>query len=72
MMAHPMHLHGMWMMLDNDQGSFDPIKHVVSGHRIDGVRKPVKRRIRVNGLSIVICLWRIAVCSGKLLSMISR
>ena len=30
MMAHPMHLHGMWMMLDNDQGSFDPIKHVVS------------------------------------------
>jgi len=30
MMAHPMHLHGMWMMLDNGQGSFDPIKHVVS------------------------------------------
>jgi CopA family copper-resistance protein len=30
MMAHPMHLHGMWMMLDNGQGAFDPIKHVVS------------------------------------------
>ncbi|MEK9669753.1 MAG: copper resistance system multicopper oxidase [Gammaproteobacteria bacterium] len=30
MMAHPMHLHGMWMLLDNGQGAFDPIKHVLS------------------------------------------
>jgi L-ascorbate oxidase len=30
MMIHPMHLHGMWMILDNGQGAFDPIKHVVS------------------------------------------
>ena len=30
MMTHPMHLHGMWSILDNDQGKWDPIKHVVS------------------------------------------
>ena len=30
MMTHPMHLHGMWSILDNGQGKFDPIKHVVS------------------------------------------
>lgn len=30
MMAHPMHLHGMWSILDTGQGAWDPIKHVVS------------------------------------------
>ncbi|WP_421880428.1 copper resistance system multicopper oxidase [Pacificispira sp.] len=30
MMTHPMHLHGMWSILDNGQGKWDPIKHVVS------------------------------------------
>lgn len=30
MMIHPMHLHGMWSILDNGQGEWDPIKHVVS------------------------------------------
>ena len=30
MMTHPMHLHGMWSILDNDTGRWDPIKHVVS------------------------------------------
>ncbi|NMM43911.1 copper resistance system multicopper oxidase [Rhodospirillaceae bacterium KN72] len=30
MMAHPMHLHGMWSILDNGNGKFDPVKHVIS------------------------------------------
>jgi len=30
MMTHPMHLHGMWSILDNDKGKWDPIKHVVA------------------------------------------
>ncbi|MEQ8318809.1 MAG: copper resistance system multicopper oxidase [Rhodospirillales bacterium] len=30
MMTHPMHLHGMWSILDNGKGKWDPIKHVVS------------------------------------------
>lgn len=30
MMAHPMHLHGMWLMLDTGAGKWNPIKHVVS------------------------------------------
>ncbi len=30
MMTHPMHLHGMWSILDNGQGKYDPVKHVVS------------------------------------------
>ena len=30
MMTHPMHLHGMWSILDNGNGQWDPIKHVVS------------------------------------------
>lgn len=30
MMSHPMHLHGMWSILDNDKGKWDPIKHVVN------------------------------------------
>jgi len=29
MMAHPMHLHGMWMLLDNGNGSHNPAKHVI-------------------------------------------
>ncbi len=30
MMSHPMHLHGMWSILDNGSGQWNPIKHVVS------------------------------------------
>lgn len=30
MMTHPMHLHGMWSIVDNGSGKFNPIKHVVS------------------------------------------
>ncbi|WP_420418158.1 copper resistance system multicopper oxidase [Pacificispira sp.] len=30
MMTHPMHLHGMWSILDNGSGKFDPVKHVIS------------------------------------------
>ncbi len=30
MMTHPMHLHGMWSIIDNEAGERDPIKHVVS------------------------------------------
>jgi L-ascorbate oxidase len=30
MMAHPMHLHGMWSIIDTGKGKWDPIKHVIS------------------------------------------
>jgi L-ascorbate oxidase len=30
MMTHPMHLHGMWSILDTGNGKWNPIKHVVS------------------------------------------
>jgi len=30
MMTHPMHLHGMWSILDNGNGQWNPIKHVIS------------------------------------------
>lgn len=30
MMTHPMHLHGMWSILDNGNEAWDPVKHVVS------------------------------------------
>lgn len=30
MMNHPMHLHGLWMRLDNGRGSRRPLKHVVN------------------------------------------
>lgn len=30
MMTHPMHLHGMWSIIDNGTGAKDPVKHVVS------------------------------------------
>lgn len=30
MMAHPMHLHGMWMVPDLGNGAFNPRKHVVN------------------------------------------
>ncbi|KIC20051.1 copper oxidase [Leisingera sp. ANG-Vp] len=30
MMAHPMHLHGMWSILDTGKGRRDPIKHTIS------------------------------------------
>jgi L-ascorbate oxidase len=30
MMTHPMHLHGMWTLLDNGSKKWNPIKHVVS------------------------------------------
>jgi L-ascorbate oxidase len=30
MMSHPMHLHGMWSILDNGSGAQNPAKHVIS------------------------------------------
>jgi L-ascorbate oxidase len=30
MMTHPMHLHGMWSILDNGSGRFNPVKHTVN------------------------------------------
>lgn len=30
MMSHPMHLHGMWSIIDVGKGKWDPIKHVVN------------------------------------------
>jgi CopA family copper-resistance protein len=30
MMSHPMHLHGMWSILDTGAGKWNPVKHVVS------------------------------------------
>lgn len=30
MMTHPMHLHGMWTIIDNGTGERDPIKHTVN------------------------------------------
>jgi L-ascorbate oxidase len=30
MMTHPMHVHGLWMLLDNGSGDFMPAKHVVA------------------------------------------
>ena len=30
MMTHPMHLHGMWSILDNGSGKWNPVKHTVS------------------------------------------
>ena len=30
MMIHPMHLHGMWSILDTGNGQWDPVKHVIS------------------------------------------
>jgi L-ascorbate oxidase len=30
MMSHPMHLHGMWSIIDTGNGARDPVKHVVS------------------------------------------
>jgi FtsP/CotA-like multicopper oxidase with cupredoxin domain len=36
MMEHPMHLHGMWMYLENGQGEYLPRKHTI-------VVKPAER-----------------------------
>src|SRR3546814_20965120 len=30
MMTHPMHLNGIWTILDNGNGKWNPVKHVVS------------------------------------------
>lgn len=30
MMSHPMHLHGMWTIIDNGSGKWNPAKHVAS------------------------------------------
>ena len=30
MMEHPLHLHGMWMHLDNGNGAYNPLKHTVN------------------------------------------
>ena len=30
MMTHPVHLHGMWLILDNGNGRWNPAKHMIS------------------------------------------
>lgn len=30
MMSHPMHLHGMWTILDNGSGKWNPVKHTIN------------------------------------------
>lgn len=30
MMVHPMHLHGMWSILDTGKGQWDPVKHTIN------------------------------------------
>ena len=30
MMSHPMHLHGMWSILDTGNGKWDPVKHTIN------------------------------------------
>lgn len=30
MMSHPMHLHGMWSILDTGKGKWDPVKHTIN------------------------------------------
>ncbi|MEX0827680.1 MAG: multicopper oxidase domain-containing protein, partial [Haliea sp.] len=30
MMTHPMHLHGMWQILDNGSGKYNPAKHTIN------------------------------------------
>ena len=30
MMVHPMHLHGMWSILENNNGAWNPAKHIIS------------------------------------------
>jgi L-ascorbate oxidase len=30
MMSHPMHLHGMWSILDTGAGKWNPLKHTIS------------------------------------------
>ncbi|AUG51338.1 copper resistance system multicopper oxidase [Thalassospira marina] len=30
MMAHPMHLHGLWSILDNGNGKWNPVKHTIN------------------------------------------
>ncbi len=30
MMSHPMHLHGMWSILDTGQGKWNPVKHTIN------------------------------------------
>ncbi|BDW89358.1 copper resistance system multicopper oxidase [Thalassospira tepidiphila] len=30
MMTHPMHLHGLWSILDTGQGKWNPVKHTIS------------------------------------------
>ena len=43
MMDHPMHLHGMWMVLDNGAGSHRPYKHTINvkaGERLSFIVTP--------------------------------
>ena len=43
MMDHPMHLHGMWMVLDNGAGSHMPYKHTINvkaGERLSFIVTP--------------------------------
>ena len=46
MMDHPMHLHGMWMVLDNGAGAHMPYKHTINvkaGERLSFIVTPDER-----------------------------
>ena len=46
MMDHPMHLHGMWMVLDNGAGTHLPSKHTINvkaGERLSFIVTPDER-----------------------------
>ena len=43
MMDHPMHIHGMWMVLDNGAGALLPNKHTINvqaGERLSFILTP--------------------------------
>jgi len=46
MMDHPMHLHGMWMVLENGAGAYMPYKHTIlvkAGERLSFIVTPDER-----------------------------
>jgi L-ascorbate oxidase len=53
MMTHPMHLHGMWFMLDNGNGVRNPVKHVVSV--APGTTAEVETEFDAEGLWLLHC-----------------
>ena len=53
MMAHPMHIHGMWFMVDNGNGARNPAKHVVSV--APGATVEVETEFDAEGLWLLHC-----------------